>query len=61
VAEEVAGGETLTGAAAAAGFSDSAHLSRTFRRAFGLPPSALLNMRSLEVDRSVQAGGGDRA
>jgi AraC-like DNA-binding protein len=47
VVEEVAGGATLTWAAAAAGFSDSAHLSRTFHRAFGLPPSALQRMRLL--------------
>jgi AraC-like DNA-binding protein len=47
VVEEVAGGATLTWAAAAAGFSDSAPLSRTFRRSFGLPPSALQRMRLL--------------
>jgi AraC-like DNA-binding protein len=47
VVEEVADGATLTWAAAAAGFSDSAHLSRTFRRSFGLPPSALHHMRLL--------------
>jgi AraC-like DNA-binding protein len=47
VVEEVAEGTTLTRAAATAGFSDSAHLSRTFRRAFGLPPSALQHMRLL--------------
>jgi len=40
--EEVRRGASLTQAAATAGFSDSAHLSRTFRRAFGLPPSFLL-------------------
>jgi AraC-like DNA-binding protein len=34
-------GETLTGAAHAAGFADSAHLSRTARTMFGLPPSVL--------------------
>src|SRR5205085_7232909 len=34
-------GETLSGAAHAAGFADSAHLSRTARKMFGLPPSAL--------------------
>jgi AraC family transcriptional regulator len=35
------GGETLAGAAHAAGFADSAHLSRTARTMFGLPPSVL--------------------
>ncbi|MEO3475793.1 AraC family transcriptional regulator [Roseomonas sp. CAU 1739] len=34
-------GHSLTEAAHAAGFSDSAHLSRTFRRTFGLMPSSL--------------------
>ena len=34
-------GETLTSAAHAAGFADSAHLSRTSRAMFGLPPSVL--------------------
>lgn len=34
-------GGTLTEAAHAAGFADSAHLSRTFRRMFGLMPSSL--------------------
>ncbi|MBR0673338.1 helix-turn-helix transcriptional regulator [Neoroseomonas soli] len=34
-------GQSLTEAAHAAGFSDSAHLSRTFRRTFGLMPSSL--------------------
>ena len=34
-------GETLSSAAHAAGFADSAHLSRTARTMFGLPPSAL--------------------
>jgi AraC-like DNA-binding protein len=35
------GGLSLTEAAHEAGFSDSAHLSRTFRRMFGLPATAL--------------------
>jgi len=33
--------ETLSGAAHAAGFADAAHLSRTARTMFGLPPSVL--------------------
>lgn len=42
----IAGGASLTQAAHAAGFADSAHLSRTFRRMFGLPPSAMSNVAS---------------
>lgn len=38
---EVAQGRSLTDAAHAAGFSDSAHFSRTCRRMFGRAPSAL--------------------
>lgn len=38
---EVAAGRDLTTAAHAAGFSDSAHLTRTCRENFGLAPSAL--------------------
>lgn len=37
----VATGSALTAAAHEAGFSDSAHLSRTFRRMFGVAPTAL--------------------
>lgn len=35
------GRETLTHAALAAGFADAAHMTRTFRRMIGVPPSAL--------------------
>ena len=35
----VAGGGTLTDAAHGAGFADSSHLTRTFRRMFGIAPS----------------------
>ena len=34
-------GATLSDAAIAAGFSDAAHMTRTFRRMFGVPPSVL--------------------
>lgn len=40
---EIAQGSNLTEAAHTAGFSDSAHLSRTFRRTFGIAPQILLN------------------
>lgn len=40
--EAVRTGSNLTEAAAAAGFSDQAHLARTFRATFGLPPSRAL-------------------
>lgn len=40
--QAVQAGTDLTGAAFEAGFSDAAHLSRTFREMFGLPPSVIL-------------------
>lgn len=39
--EVYASGRSLTEAAHAAGFSDSAHFSRTFKRTFGLPATTL--------------------
>jgi AraC-like DNA-binding protein len=39
--ESIAQGASLTESAHTAGFSDSAHFSRTFRRMFGLPADAL--------------------
>jgi AraC family transcriptional regulator len=35
------GGESLTDAALAAGFADSAHFSRTFRKMFGIAPASV--------------------
>jgi AraC-like DNA-binding protein len=37
----IVSGMPLAAAAQAAGFADSAHMARTFRRMFGVPPSAL--------------------
>jgi AraC family transcriptional regulator len=42
-------GESLAAAAHAAGFADSAHLARTARTMFGLPPSALQMTGPLSV------------
>ena len=42
-------GLSLTEAAHAAGFSDSAHLSRFFRASFGLKPSEVLRSHSVQV------------
>ena len=42
----VAGGDSLTQAALAAGFADSSHLSHGFRGMFGLPASRIFNAHS---------------
>lgn len=42
----VVSGAPLSDAAHAAGFADAAHMSRTFRKMFGTPPSALAPRRS---------------
>lgn len=46
--EFVMQGSSFTTAAAMAGFTDSAHFSRTFRGIFGAPPSTLLSTRAVE-------------
>jgi AraC-like DNA-binding protein len=47
-------GDSLSSAAHAAGFADAAHLTRTSRRMFGFPPSALQMLGPLpEVDARV--------
>lgn len=55
----VQAGADLTTAAATAGFADGAHLSRTFRSLFGLPPSEVLSSVTIvsRFDRIVQAPG----
>ena len=40
-ATAIVAGSPLSAAAMEAGFSDAAHMTRTFKRMFGLPPSAL--------------------
>jgi AraC-like DNA-binding protein len=46
----VMAGESLSAAAHAAGFADAAHLTRTSRRMFGIPPSALTMATPLRAD-----------
>ncbi|MFK7987996.1 MAG: helix-turn-helix domain-containing protein [Sandaracinaceae bacterium] len=46
VAGALASGGTLTYAAHEAGFASSSHLSKSFRRMFGLRPRDLLRMRA---------------
>lgn len=43
-------GEPLSSAAHSAGFADAAHLTRTSRRMFGFPPSALLVTKQVSWD-----------
>jgi len=49
--QELARGASLTQAAHAVGFSDAAHLSRTFRRMLGFTPSAALQASRIVQDR----------
>ncbi len=47
-------GESVSAAAHAAGFADAAHLTRTSRRMFGFPPSAMQMARPLPADVASQ-------
>lgn len=49
--EYLAAGADLTTAAHAAGFADSAHLSRSFRAHFGIAASRIFRSRSVQVSR----------
>ncbi|WP_437593854.1 helix-turn-helix domain-containing protein [Sorangium sp. So ce1000] len=46
----IAGGAALSEAASAAGFADAAHMTRTFRRMFGVSPSDLRRRSQLVQD-----------
>jgi AraC family transcriptional regulator len=48
--ELLTAGESLSSAAHRAGFADAAHLTRTSRRVFGIPPSALRIAGALPAD-----------
>jgi AraC-like DNA-binding protein len=48
-------GESWTRAAYAANFADSAHLSRTFKRMFGVVPASLHGMEAARGRASLNA------
>jgi AraC-like DNA-binding protein len=50
-------GESISAAAHAAGFADAAHLTRTSRSMFGLPPSALQMLGPLPGDAEASTAG----
>lgn len=59
--EGMAAGRSLTAAAHEAGFSDSAHFSRAFRRMFGLPADWLELMQVVEQPLRSSASRRDGA
>ena len=52
---ELSNGTSVTEAAMRAGFSDAAHLSRTFRRMLGTTPSGIANRRKVAHGAAVEA------
>jgi AraC-like DNA-binding protein len=53
---ELSSGTSVTEAAMRAGFSDAAHLSRTFRRMLGTTPSEIAGRRKVAHGAAVDAG-----
>jgi AraC-like DNA-binding protein len=53
---QIVNGSPLGDAAHAAGFADAAHMSRTFRRMLGVPPSVLRPMRCSQEAEGVGEG-----
>ena len=58
---ELRNGASITDAAYRAGFSDAAHLTRTFRRMLGATPSDLALLRRLTLGFSIETNEDDRA
>jgi AraC-like DNA-binding protein len=52
---ELSNGASVTQAAVRAGFSDAAHLSRTFRRMLGTTPSAIASRRRMAHGAAIEA------
>jgi AraC-like DNA-binding protein len=51
---ELSIGASVTEAAVRAGFSDAAHLSRTFRRMLGTTPSEIANRRNVAHGAAIE-------
>lgn len=56
--QQFTGHRPLTDVALVSGFTDSAHMSRTFQRCFGLPPSFLANQVHVTADAQASHAWG---